>query len=95
MTEFIVELYVSRADRDAVGRHAERARLAAEELTREGTPVRHLRSIFVPDDETCFFLFEAASAGAVRDALRRAALACEHVAETAPCAQLDQIYGGK
>ena len=81
MAEFVVECYVSRADAGAVERGAERARLAAEELTREGTPVRYLRSIFVPEDETCFFMCEAASADAVRETARRAALPFERVAE--------------
>jgi hypothetical protein len=77
MAEFLVEVYVSRADPAAVERGAERARLAAEELTREGTPVRYLRSIFVPEDETCFFLYEAASVEDVEEAARRASLRFE------------------
>lgn len=81
MAEFLVELYVSRTDSGAVASDAARARLAAEELTREGTPVRYLRSIFVPEDETCFSLYEAASADDVREVARRAALRFEHVAE--------------
>ena len=80
MAEFVVECYVSRADAGAVERGAERARLAAEELTREGTPVRYLRSIFVPEDETCFFMCEAASADAVRETARRAALPFDRIA---------------
>ena len=80
MTEFLVELYVSRTDVHAVERGAERARLAAEELTREGTSVRYLRSIFVPEDETCFCLYEAATADAVHEVARRAALRFERVA---------------
>ena len=81
MAEFLVELYVSRTDPDAVGRDAERARAASAELTREGTPVRFLRSIFVPEDETCFFLFEADSADAVREAQRRAAIPAGRIGE--------------
>ena len=92
MAEFLVELYVSRSDSAAVQAGAERARLAAEELTREGTPIRWLRSIFVPDDETCFFLYESGSAEAVREAARRAALPFERVAEavTHPSSRLGQ-----
>ncbi len=81
MTEYLVELYVSGTDPGAVARGAERTRLAAETLTREGTPVRYLRSIFVPEDETCFHLYEAGSADAVREAARRASMAFERVAE--------------
>ena len=81
MTEFLVELYVSRTDSLAAESGGERGRLAAEELTREGTPVRYLRSIFVPEDETCFHLYEAATADAVHEVARRAALRFERVAQ--------------
>ena len=81
MAEFVVELYVSRTDVAGVERGAQRARLAAEQLTRAGTPVRYLRSMFVPQDETCLVLFEAASADAVRTAARRAALVFDRVVE--------------
>jgi hypothetical protein len=81
MAEFLVELYVSQSDDAAVERGAERARAAADELTAEGVPVRYLRSIFVPEDETCFYLYEAASEEAVREAASRAALPFERVAE--------------
>jgi hypothetical protein len=70
MAEFLVELHIPRTDANAAER-AERARLGAEALTREGTPVRYPRSIFVPEDETCFFLYEAGSADSVREAAIR------------------------
>lgn len=81
MAEFLVEMFVSREDGAAVETGAERARLAAEELTREGRPVRYVRSIFVPEDETCFFLYEAESADAVREAAQRAGVVFERIAE--------------
>ena len=84
MNEFLVELYVSCTESSGVETRAERAQGAAAELTAEGTPVRFVRSIFVPTEETCLLLFEAASIDAVREAAHRAALAFDHVAETAP-----------
>ena len=42
--------------------------------------MRYLRSIYVPDDETCFLIFEAPSAEAVREVARRASVPFEHVA---------------
>jgi Protein of unknown function (DUF4242) len=78
---FVVELYVPRRAAAAVEHGAERARLAAEAVTREGTCVRYVRSIFVPDDETCFYLYEAGSADAVRIAAERAELPFGRVAE--------------
>lgn len=81
MAEFLVELFVSRGNAAEVETGAERARLSAEQLTREGTPVRFVRSIFVPEDETCFLVYEAAAAEAVRVALALAALPYERVTE--------------
>jgi hypothetical protein len=37
--------------------------------------------LFVPEDETCFYLYEAASADDVREAARRANLPAETVVE--------------
>jgi len=81
VAEFLLELYVSRQAAAAVQRGAERARIAAGELTRAGTPVRCLRSIYVPEDETCFLLYEADSVGVVQEAARRAGLPFERIAE--------------
>jgi hypothetical protein len=81
MAEFMVELYAPRADRAALQARAERARLAAEQVSREGTPVRYVRSIFVPDDETCFLLYEAEHAADVAQAARRACVQFDRVAE--------------
>ena len=84
MAEFLVEFYLSRTDRAATQAGADRTCLAAEELTRRGTPVRYLSSIFVPEDETCFHLFEATSADAVREVAQRAELSFERVLEAIP-----------
>jgi Nickel responsive protein SCO4226-like len=85
MAEFLVELYVSRSDADGGGCETRRARRAAAALTAEGQPVRLLRSIFVPEDETCFFLVEADTAEAVHEAATRAAVPFERVLATAGC----------
>lgn len=88
MRAYLLELYVPRSDADAVEDGAERARRAAEELTAEGTPVRYIRSVFVPEDETCFCLYEAAAIEDVRAAAERAGLPDGRIAEavTAPTA---------
>ena len=70
MPSYLVETYLARGDaRERVDRER-RARSAAEELTRERSRVRFDRSIHVPDDETCFYVFEAPS-------VREASLAAE------------------
>lgn len=40
--------------------------LKAREMTRDGTPVRYIRSAFVPEDSRCMCLFEARSDDDVR-----------------------------
>jgi hypothetical protein len=74
MPRYLVEAYVPRS-RAGGGRAAGReARAAAEVLAREGTPVRYVRTTFLPDDETCFHVFEAASEEAVGEVCRRAGI---------------------
>ena len=49
-----------------------RSRAACEEMTFESKPIRLLRSLFLPEDGSCFLLFEAASVAAVVEAAQRA-----------------------
>jgi hypothetical protein len=80
--EYLAELYVSRSEGGAaLSRDAENARRAAEELSRQGVRVRYLDSIYVPEEETCFLLYQADSADAVREAAGRADLPLERVCE--------------
>lgn len=81
MPEFLVEFYASSSAGAALEHGAEQASIIAAELTREGTPVRYVRSIFVPEDETCFFLYESVSAENVREAACRAGVPFERIAE--------------
>ncbi len=74
MPTYLVESYTPRsgaADACAAG---QRAKTAAQDLSHEGTHVRHIRTTFLPDDETCFHFFEAVSAAAVEEVTRRAKL---------------------
>lgn len=83
MPEFVAEQYFSRTDAAGARRTARAARDAAEQLAREGTAVEFVRSIFVPEDETCIFVYVADSLATVRMAAERAALAFEHIAQAA------------
>jgi hypothetical protein len=81
MAEFLLEFYVAQTNAFAFERNEIRARIAAEELTREGSPVRFVRSIVIPEDETCFYLCEAASVDAVRQLAERAGMPVGRVVE--------------
>jgi hypothetical protein len=61
MPSYLVETFLQRGSAGERTARERRARSAAEELTREQTPVRFDRSIYVPEDEICFFIFDAAS----------------------------------
>jgi hypothetical protein len=78
-TRYTVELRLPDAGWADVQEAAARARLAAEQMCREGKRVRFLRSIFVPEDDACFFLYEGPSAQSVRAAARRAKLGVRRV----------------
>jgi hypothetical protein len=71
---YLVETYLARGDAGEHTARERRARSAAEELTREGTRVRFDRSIHVPEDETCFCIFDAPSGRDAALAAQRAGL---------------------
>ena len=77
MPSYLVETYLARGRAGERTARERRARSAAEELTDGRTRVRFDRSIYVPEDEICFFVFDAPSG-------RDAALAAER-------AELDSI----
>jgi hypothetical protein len=74
MPSYLAETFVARGDAGERAARERRAHSAAEELTRVGTRVRFECSIHVPEDEICFFIFEAPSAREVALAAQRAGL---------------------
>jgi hypothetical protein len=76
-TRYTVELSLPRAGCTDVEEAAARARAATAD---DG--VRFLRSIFVPEDDSCFLLYEGPSAESVRAAVRRARLGAQRVEPT-------------
>lgn len=72
MPSYLVETYLARGVAGERAARERRARSAAEKLTREGARVSFEGSTYVPEDEICFFTFEAPSG---RDAALVAQLA--------------------
>jgi len=72
MNRYLAEVYLGHAgELEAM---AEPVLATVRAVRGEGTPVRHLRSIFVPEDQTCLVLFEAGSAAAVQQVAERTGL---------------------
>ena len=75
MPTYLVETFLARGAASERLRRDRRASEAAEALTRAGTRVRFGGSIHVPDEEICFFTFEAGSDAAAAIVAERAGLA--------------------
>ena len=74
MPSYLVETYLARGQAGEQAARERRARAAALELTQEKTGVRFERSIHVPEDEICFFVFDAPSGREAALAAQRAGL---------------------
>ena len=81
MKSYVVELQLPAGGADDVAAAGERARIAAEQLTREGTAVRCVRSVYLPEEDTCLLVFEAPTPEAVDRTGRRARLTYDRIVE--------------
>jgi hypothetical protein len=71
---YLLEAYVPRTSAGGPAAAAARAHRAAAEMRRIGSPVRLLRSFFLPADELWFGLYEARSLEEIVEAGRLAEL---------------------
>jgi len=78
---FLIELYDTRSSGPRLP--------AAGELTTPGA-VRHLQTILLPEDETCFILVEACSAEVVREAAGRAGIGVDRITAAEVVGQLER-----
>jgi hypothetical protein len=81
MTEFLVETYLPAETLSAGVPRIDDVARTADQLSQHGTEVHFLRAIYVPEEETCFYLYESPSADAIREAAARARLRLERVTE--------------
>jgi hypothetical protein len=89
--QYVVEQFLARTNRGALAEAAEHALRAADELTSEGVGVRYLRSLYLPEDETCFHLFDGPSSEAVVEVSNRAALRRERIVEVVQIVAGDSV----
>ncbi len=81
MPKYMVERYLPGITSDQLAAAAGRAKSTTAQMTEEGTPVRYLRSTFIPGEDKCFCLFDGPSADAVKEANERADIPFERVVE--------------
>lgn len=81
MPKYMVERFLPQITNEQLVAAAARAKSTTAQMTKEGTPIRYLRSIFVPGEEKCFCLFDAPSAELVEEANERAQIPFDRVVE--------------
>lgn len=89
MAKYMVERYLPGIKPDELAAAAARAKATTAEMTAEGTPIRYLRSTFVPGEEKCYCLFEGETEEAVRRANERAEIPLERISEAMHIASED------
>ena len=77
----MVERHLPGITGDELAAAAARAKSTTAQMSEQGTPVRYLRSTFVPGEEKCYCLFDGPSAAAVEEANKQAEIPYERVTE--------------
>ena len=94
LPNYLIEVYLPRSRADDACVDGSRVRAAADELSREGVPVQYVRTMFVPDDETCFHLIDAPTLTAAEEVSRRAALGHARIATAVESSRPARRGGG-
>ena len=84
MPSYLVEGFLPRSRAAELTEQVARVRDTAEALSAEGTPVRHVRSSFLPADELFLHVLEAQSLEAAGEAITRAGIDAERIVEAVP-----------
>ena len=83
MRSFALEVYSPKGGKAEFRAAVRRLQRAADALSREGEPVSHRQSWFLPSDETSFHVVDGMTADAVAEAARRASLETARIVEAA------------
>lgn len=78
---YLVEHYWPGATAEQFEAAAAQVRAATERMRGEGACVRFLHSVFVPEDEAAYCVFEASAGAEVEEAYSRAGVGFERIVE--------------
>ncbi len=81
MTVYMVKRKLPGVTIDVLAAAQRRAIDTAADMSQQGTPVRYLRSTFVPEESSCMCLFDAGSADVVEQLNRKAEIPFDRVVE--------------
>ena len=81
MPNYLVERHLPNFSGEQLSAAAALAKATTSQMTQEGSPVRYLRSFFIPGEDKCFCLFESGSPELVKEANDRAGLPYLSVSE--------------
>ncbi len=81
MPNYLVERHLPNLSSEQLSAAAALAKTTTSQMSQEGSPVRYLRSFFIPGEDKCFCLFEAGSPELVREANDRASLPYLRISE--------------
>jgi hypothetical protein len=80
--QFLIEVYLPRSRAGELAAAKERVRGATAHVSRSDGDIRYVRAMYVPEDETCFYVFDASSADLVAEVRGLAGLRDGRVVET-------------
>lgn len=81
MTTFAVKRNLPGITMEQLGGAQKAAIETSEKMTKEGTPVKYIRSNFYPGDSTCTCIFEADTEESVKEVNDRASIPYDEVSE--------------
>jgi hypothetical protein len=84
MPSYLVEGFLPRSRAAELTEQVAHVRDTAAALSADGTPVRHVRSSFLPADELFLHVLEAESPEAAGEAITRAGIDAERIVEAVP-----------
>jgi hypothetical protein len=88
--QFFVEVFTTRAKAEKLADAARRATSAAQRLSSADRQVQFVRATYIPEDEICFFVFDAPSGHDAALAATRAGLEPIRVVEAVSSTKEEQ-----